>query len=725
MNQDALMRARQAYAGRDFPQVLALLQPLTLAADCPEPVLAMAANAALLGERYPQAVELLLRLRRLQPGNASYARIIAQAYNRIGVQARRQRQSQAAEEALLAALEQWPNHPEALFNLAALRGECRQYELALPVWQRLHALAPDDHDVSRELVICLGHNGRYEAATQLFDQLPKPPKQPAESGIVHAQAAAWAGYTGKVDALLAHVQLKPENLSALTTLADHLLHAGQTGPAAHVQERILQIHDHGCLSPGLQALFYKHLMIAPVSADRAMVDLQLQRYRQGLDAVTGELAGIASDPRCQKRLQQLAYNNFYVAYQHSNGRLDRDLQHQLGQMMSETAPGFAGADYRPARLRSHSGPCRIGLVSAHFRRCTAGRYFGSWIAMLRDAGHEVQMFQLGPDFDDYTDLLGRSATRMHKIDGDADVLADALMRAQCDVLIYPELGMDKRLIPLAALRLAPRQACAWGHPVTSGLPTMDAYFSCADMEPAAADGHYTETLLLLPGLGTDYQRPETPSPISRAELGLPPKGRLYFLPHTPHKMHVDSDATWAAIAASDPEAVLIVFRGSSPAQLKPLRDRLHRALRQAGANPERQLCILPVTSHERFLQIAQACDVMVDTLHWSGGNSTIDALLCGLPVLTCEGTVMRARQSAAMLRRIGLPELIVADASQLAPAAVALAQDSSRRQALSRHILEHLPDLFDASGVAQALAGHVDRLLHDWPERAGQVDDGA
>ncbi|MCK9488431.1 MAG: hypothetical protein M0Q42_03330 [Xanthomonadales bacterium] len=718
MSPDVLMRARQAYASRDFSLVLTLLQPLTARIDAPEPVLAMAANAALLSERYPLAVELLLRLRALQPGNPAYARIAAQAYNRIGVQARRQRQSQAAEDALLSALAQWPDHPEALFNLASLRGECHQYALALPLWQRLHALTPDDHDVARELVMSLGHNGQHETASRLFARVAPPAADQPESAIVHAQAAAWVRRWQDVDALLGELQLGVDHSTSLARLAEQLLHAGQVGAAGKVQDRIVQVHDNGRIAPGLQALFQRHLMIAPVSDSKAMVEQQLQRYRRGLQSLAGELEEATADPGCQRRLQQLAYNNFYLAYQHSDGRQDRELQDKLGQLLAQTAPGFAAASYRSAQPRADAGQRRIGLVSAHFRRCTAGRYFGSWIAMLRDAGHEVHLFQLGPDFDDYTEALGRSAARLHTIDGDADELADVLLRAQCDLLIYPELGMDKRLIPLAALRLAPRQACAWGHPVTSGLSTMDAFFSCADMEPPSASNHYTETLLLLPGLGTDYHPPEMPPATSREELGLPSKGRLYFLPHTPHKMHVDSDPVWAAIAATDPQAVLVLFRGSSPALLGPLHERLHQALLQAGAEPERQLHILPVTAHARFLQIAQACDVMVDTLHWSGGNSTIDALLCGLPVVTCEGTVMRARQSAAMLRRIGLPELIVADPEQLAATAVAIAKDTGRRQALSRHILDHLPALFDATGVAQALAGHVDRLLHDWPDAA-------
>ena len=60
---------------------------------------------------------------------------------------------------------------------------------------------------------------------------------------------------------------------------------------------------------------------------------------------------------------------------------------------------------------------------------------------------------------------------------------------------------------LAALRLAPVQCTTWGHPDSSGLPTMDYYLSSEVMEPPDADAHYTERLVRLPGLGIHYNAP--------------------------------------------------------------------------------------------------------------------------------------------------------------------------------------------------------------------------
>lgn len=44
-----------------------------------------------------------------------------------------------------------------------------------------------------------------------------------------------------------------------------------------------------------------------------------------------------------------------------------------------------------------------------------------------------------------------------------------------DVLIYPEIGMDAWIYYLAHARLAPIQCMFWGHPITSGLTSIDYY----------------------------------------------------------------------------------------------------------------------------------------------------------------------------------------------------------------------------------------------------------
>ena len=703
--------ARQAYARDDYDEVLAVLGPALRDPGVVEPVLAMAANAALLSERHEQAIPLLLRLRERHPDKPVYARILAQACNRMGTEARDAQRMDEAEKAFQMALVHWPQQTDAMFNLASLRSERSQHGKALPLWRQLRQLLPDDHDVACELAICLVQNDLGAEAAAVFIGVSSPASNDVDACLLHAQALACLQQPTPVIGMLEGMALEPRHGTQLEYLAAYLTQTGAIDAAIAVYDRLFVLLDEGRRSPGLLALAQRYLLLAPVCANHAEMERQRRRYADGVRALVERLDGLDTSAGLERTLAQLAFNTFYLAYQGWDGAEVRVLQEQLGRLLVRLAPQFAPSGYAPAMATRHSGPARIGLLSAHWRLCTVGSYFGSWIGMLADAGHEVHVFQLGPNFDEFTESLGCAAHRLHKLEGAVDEVAAVVAQAHCDLLIYPEWGMDWRLIPLAALRLAPRQAVAWGHPMTTGLPTIDGYFTCAEMEPEDAPRHYSEPLLPLPGLGTDYHRPAVPAITTREALGLPDDAHLYLLPHAPYKMHLDSDAVWARIAATDPKSVLVLFRGGSPAQMAPLRRRLTAALLAAGADPERQLLILPMVPRERFLQINQVCDVMVDTLHWSGGNTSIDALLCGLPVVTCPGRTMRARQSSAMLRRIGLDELIVFEPAQLADLAVAIASDRERRQVLSRHIKAHLDTLFDAGGVAEALNGYVEYLL--------------
>src|SRR5206468_11240812 len=112
------------------------------------------------------------------------------------------------------------------------------------------------------------------------------------------------------------------------------------------------------------------------------------------------------------------------------------------------------------------------------------------------------------------------------------LLAPLIRNDALDLLVYPELGMDATAFSLASLRLAPVQCAAWGHPVTTGLPTIDAFFSCAAMEPPDGDAHYSEKLIRLPGIGTRYPMPLAPDDAERTRFDLPHTAPLLFCPQS-------------------------------------------------------------------------------------------------------------------------------------------------------------------------------------------------
>ncbi len=76
---------------------------------------------------------------------------------------------------------------------------------------------------------------------------------------------------------------------------------------------------------------------------------------------------------------------------------------------------------------------------------------------------------------------------------------------------------------------------------------------------------------------------------------------------------------------------------------------------------------------------------------FGGGNSTYEALFQDAVVVTLEGEFLRGRISAAMYRKMGLGDLIPADAKAYVEMALRVAQDRAFRAALQLAITTALP----------------------------------
>ena len=253
------------------------------------------------------------------------------------------------------------------------------------------------------------------------------------------------------------------------------------------------------------------------------------------------------------------------------------------------------------------------------------------------------------------------------------------------------------------MRLAPRQYAAWGHPVTTGHETIDAFLSCAAMEPEGADHHYTEKLVRLPGIGTRFRRQTLPAPIEREAYSLPRDATLLLCPQSLFKIHPDNDALFARVLTANPRAMLVLFAGRHPVVTDQFMRRLARCFEQHGLPIRERTRVLPQLPHEDYLAVNLACDAMLDTMRWSGGQTSVDALDCGLPVVTLPGAMMRGRQSAGMLSLLGLSELIAAVVDDYVRIATRLCQDPSWRDQLAASIRERNGTLFDDSAPIEAL----------------------
>lgn len=400
---------------------------------------------------------------------------------------------------------------------------------------------------------------------------------------------------------------------------------------------------------------------------------------------------------------------FYLAYQEAP---NRELLEQYGALCArQMARWQSRAGLAPPARRPRRRP-RVGIVSAHiYEHSVWSALVRGWVERL-GACSELHVFHLGASEDAETALARRHAAHFHAGLRAFDQWARLVHGAGLDLILYPEIGMDATTAKLAAMRLAPVQAASWGHPETTGLPTMDYYLSAQALEPEDAQAHYTEKLVALPNLGCALAAPRAEGAReSVAGLETRKDELLLVCAGSAFKYAPQHDAALAEIAARLPDARLVFFRSRPEPLAEKLRARLRDSFRRAHVDFERQVVFLPWQTRGAFRALLGRADLYLDTLGFSGFNTAVHALECGLPIVACEGRFLRGRLASGPLRHIGVAELVAASPRDYVELAVALAGDAGRRQALRRRIEAGRARLYGDSAPLDALERFVDGVF--------------
>lgn len=709
-------------AGR-WRDAVPLLERL-VAADVPDPALVrQLAELEILDGRAERAMTRLAALGLDRDDEAAF--LAARAESALG-------RFDAARERLVALRARLPQ-PSAMLevHLAAALQQLGDREAALAALREAVRLRPDfaaAHENLIALLETLGRDGDARAALRAavegapgaamlwlhlaYSESATGDEAAARAALARAEALdldargwhlagmLYAEYWSYEDArrsLARSSALDPGQVDTEISLAWIHAELGDTPGALACLERAAR------RNPGnLRVTMSERLILPQVYASTEDLRRWRERYRSGLERLAAELPGWK---RSAAEILDLARNNFLLAYQ---GEDDHDLQARYSGFIHALA-GAARPDLvapRPIRFDG-TRRLRVGFIANTFRQCTAGRYFEHWITGLDRERFERVVYHLSPEVDPLTRRIEAASDRFAMLRGSARELAARIAADDLDVLVYPEVGMAPITYVLAALRLAPVQMAGWGHPVTTGSAEMDYYVTAGPMEPPDADRHYTETLIRLPGIGVTYPMPEESVHVTRAQLGLPEERRIYVCPQSLFKIHPEMDEVFADIMERDPDGIILLFQATARAVSEQMGARLQRTIAARGIPPRGQLKFLGRVLPRHFRGVLGICDVVLDTLHWSGGNTSLDAFATGVPVVTLEGRFMRGRQTAAMLRLMDLPGLVAGDREEYVRIALEVARDRDRNRALRGAIEERRGALFSrrepVAAFAQAL----------------------
>jgi protein O-GlcNAc transferase len=279
-----------------------------------------------------------------------------------------------------------------------------------------------------------------------------------------------------------------------------------------------------------------------------------------------------------------------------------------------------------------------------------------------------------------------------------------LISHELDVLIFPEIGMDPMTARLASLRLVRLQVASWGHPETTGLPTIDYYLSAEDLEPPDAQANYTERLVALPHLGCFYE-PVSVAPVDPVlhSFGLESSTPIFLCPGVPFKYAPQYDRILTEIAHRLGLCRFVFFTYRLNRISEKLQKRLKRVFARQGLDVDQFVTFVPWESSPRFHGWLHRADVYLDTIGFSGFNTAIQAAQCGIPMVTKEGPFMRGRLASSILKRMGIPELVAQSEEDYIALAVRLAKDADYRGHIRDRIEKSRSVLFEDMAPIRAL----------------------
>jgi protein O-GlcNAc transferase len=676
----------------------------------------------------------------LQPNNSAALGNLTAAYLRNG-------KFIEAMEWGRRALEIEPESVTALINLSTGLHDAGRYQAAIPYLQQARLLSPQSALVGNLLGSCYFKLGDVSSAADVFEAATIA--SPDDSGSwanLSASLNALSQYEQALECAYKAVELQPESSIALAAQAASLLELGEAEKAiASYREAVKHGPTVQVLCAAANAMITSGFNDEAGECLRRAIELDganpsvrwiraLSKLKPVYDTeaevlVARENFSIALaelNDWFKKTANPLAYQAvgatqpFFIAYQEFN---NRELLVQHGQLCALWMASLQSvAPLAPKQLIPRSGKMRVGIACAHIRDHSVWIAIAKgWASRIDRKKFELHIFSLNPHADRETFEAKRIADVFDGAFKNVEGWIDTIKKSELDFLIYPGIGMESLSYQLASLRLAPLQAASWGHPETSGLPTLDYYFSGDCLEATDAQLNYSEKLVRLPNFGA-YVEPLEPMAenVSRAELRLPNEVPLLLCPGTPFKYMPAHDWIWIEIAKRlkrNTDGRLVFFGSNRGPIHKALISRLRKAFSGAGVDFDSHVCVIPVLNRARFFSLMQKSTLLLDTLGFSGFNTALQALECGLPVLAYEGKFMRGRLASAIMRKMDMPELVATSHQEFIQKAIEFAADPKRLKKIRSDIPKRVKSLFRDDSSIRALEAFLETEIRK--QRAG------
>ena len=543
-------------------------------------------------KKYQEAIQLIERA--LKSDSSAYT-----AFNNLGLAYRAAGNVAESGRSFSRAVELNDQYVDARYNLARLFLETDDAAAAAAEFRRIVEQRPDYAEAHHDLGVTLHAVKDWDGAVESYQRALALKPEFAEA---HCHLATTLQVLGKTaDALAAYqhgLMLNPNIAEAQVALGSMLQDQGFLEDALECFSTAL------ALRPDYVEARWQYTM-SQLALVYGSDDDQSDRRRAFAVALT-ELNTWFDDRRIADGHEAVGSQQpFFLAYIEQNNRA---LLSQYGDLCARLMDYWRESHGISVARPVKDERIRLGIVSGHVRdQSVWTAIVRGWCEHLDKREISLHIFYTGGAVDQETEF---ARTRSEFLTHGARSLhewVDAIAEQRLDAIIFPEIGMDPVTVKLASLRLAPVQIAAWGHPETTGLPTMDYYLSAEAFEPEQAQDNYREKLVQLPNLGCAYRPLDVATmDLDLVQAGLDPDSPILICAGTPMKYAPWSDGVLARIAQQLGRCQFVFFNHFKGEPFGETATATGSDVSRGGFVFLRVRCLSSVAETRGFLCVAQA-----------------------------------------------------------------------------------------------------------------------
>ena len=342
-----------------------------------------------------------------------------------------------------------------------------------------------------------------------------------------------------------------------------------------------------------------------------------------------------------KKNMIISKTNFNLAYQQKN---DIELNKKYFNLLNNI---FEKKEIPKRKYHKD----KVLFVSGFFYKHTVSKLFFNFIKEFSKIKKlKVSLLHISENEDDWTYMYKDLDINFYKITNIQNIFK-FLNQENFSSILFLDHSMNNISQALINHKLAKNYFVFWGHPITTGSKNMD-YFISSKLMDEGNQNHYTEKLILLDGIGFNYKVDSKLKDININNI----KNNSFYIPQGLFKFLPKYDYLIGEILDQNKKSTITFIKDKDPLFTNKFINRLKR-IKKINKNFSRLIFLEGMSQITYYNKLANH-KIILDTVGWSGGNTSMEALYMEKPIVTLIGNSLRANHTVAMLKQLDLDILI-------------------------------------------------------------------